>query len=142
MKFSIKQLWRRCVFGRWKRTDCMRNFLSEYGVRNSRRSNHSWLHRFFRMPEYQDACNPRDCEKISSENLWGLDVIIKTKKHSYADNYAKQNGIKVEYNGTAKPENTVHVWDSKYTTEEEATCTSEGKQSIRCLQLLIPTMGK
>ena len=39
----------------------------------------------------------------------------------------------MEYNGTAKPENTVHVWDSKYTTEEEATCTSEGKQSIRWL---------
>ena len=40
-----------------------------------------------------------------------------------------------------KPEEHVHGWDSKYTTDKKATCTEEGKQSIRCLKCGIVKPG-
>ena len=40
-----------------------------------------------------------------------------------------------------KPEEHVHGWDSKYTTDKKATCTEEGKQSIRCIECGIVKPG-
>ena len=56
-----------------------------------------------------------------SENL-----VLKILAKSYAHDYARENGL----NYVIICRN--HIWNDKYTVDEEATCTKEGSESIHC----------
>lgn len=60
------------------------------------------------------------------------DLTLIVKKNSYADVFAQENGMKVEYDGEASPEYESHIWNDTYTVDQEPTYTTAGVKSIHC----------
>lgn len=60
------------------------------------------------------------------------ELTLIVKKNSYADIYAQENGMRVQYDGDASPEYEKHIWNNTYTVDQEATCTMTGIKSIHC----------
>lgn len=88
-------------------------------------------------PGFQSCYNikyvvvPETVKEISG-GFEDTDLTLIVKKNSYADIYAQENGMRVQYDGGASPEYERHIWNNTYTVDRAATCTMTGIKSIHC----------
>lgn len=74
---------------------------------------------------------PETVQEITS-GFVDTDLTLIVKKNSYADIYAQENDMRVQYDGDASPEYERHIWNNTYTVDQAATCTMTGIKSIHC----------